>query len=250
MTDRRLGNTSLTTLSRVKSLQIEVDAETAVHVGVTGTGPDVVLLTGGPGCVQYLESDEIAPVGFRSWYPEPRGVGRSGGGPHTMEEAITDLEAIRSACEVERWIVVGHSWGSDLAVRYAVQHPRSVAGVVGIAGRGPQRDVTWSAAYERGRPFEPLVEIDWDSDVHASLGDSFTSWIHQPDLWRRLADCPVPMQFVAAGDDIRPSWPTQQLAALVRGGSFRTVPRVPHDFWSTDPRLWSNVVTEACTEFL
>jgi pimeloyl-ACP methyl ester carboxylesterase len=59
-----------------------------LHVGVSGQGPDVVVLTGGPGCVQYLERDELAPTDHRAWYPEPRGVGRSGGGPPTMERTI------------------------------------------------------------------------------------------------------------------------------------------------------------------
>ena len=210
----------LITLRRMQSLMVEVDADTCLHVGVTG----------GPGCVQYLENDEIAPRGFRAWYVEPRGVGRSEGGPHTMDQAVTDLEAIRVRLEVESWIVVGHSWGSDLAVRYAVEYPTSVVAVVGIAGRGPQRDATWSTSYETGRTSEPLVEIAWVPEVHVSLGASFTEWIHQPDLWRRLADCRVPMQFIAAGDDIRPSWPMQQLATLVPQGSFAAVPGVPHDF--------------------
>jgi proline iminopeptidase len=88
--------------------------DAALHVGVTGRGPDVVVLTGGPGCVQYLERDEISPRDHRAWYPESRGVGRSGGGPHTMEEAIADLEGIRMAVGVGTWIVVGHSWGCHL----------------------------------------------------------------------------------------------------------------------------------------
>lgn len=221
-------------LRRVESLMVEVEAGTCLHVGVTGDGQDVLVLTGGPGCVQYLENDEIAPPGFRTWYAEPRGVGRSKGGPHTMEQGLLDLEAVRAGVGVESWIVVGHSWGSDLAVRYAVEHPKSVVAVVGIAGRGPQRDATWSTCYDTGRPSEPRVDIDWVPEVHASLGASFTTWIHQPELWRRIADCSVPMQFIAAGDDIRPSWPLQQLAALVSQGSFATVPGVPHDFWSTD----------------
>src|SRR5580765_6996124 len=116
----------------MKSQLIKVDGA-VLHVGVTGAGPDVVVLTGGPGCVQYLESDHIAPQGFRAWYPEPRGVGRSTGGPHTMQRAIGDLEAIRRAVGVDSWIVLGHSWGCDLAVRYAVEHPGAVAAVVGIA---------------------------------------------------------------------------------------------------------------------
>jgi len=158
--------------------------DVALHVGVTGHGPDVVVLTGGPGCVQYLERDDISPRGHRVWYPEPRGVGRSGGGPHTMEQAVDDLESIRQAAGVGSWTVVGHSWGSDLAVRYAVEHPDAVTALVGIAGRGPQRDRSWSEAYEAGTASEPVVDIDWDPAVHASLGRSFTEWIHRPDLWR------------------------------------------------------------------
>jgi len=229
----------------VKSRVIDVEG-TPLHVGVTGDGPDVVILTGGPGCVQYLERDEIAPTRHRAWYPEPRGVGRSAGGPHDMARAIADLEAIRKAVGVENWIVLGHSWGCDLAVRYAVEHPPSVTAVVGIAGRGPQRDRTWSEAYEAGKANEPAVEIDWDPAVHAALSDSFSEWIHRPDLWSGLRDCEVPMQFVAAGDDIRPSWPLAQLAALVPRGSFSSIPGVPHDFWSTDPDVWAATVTAAC----
>ena len=52
-------------------------------------------------------------------------------------------EGIRAGVDVASWIVLGHSWGSDLAVRYAVDHPDSVVAVVGLAGRGPQRDSTW-----------------------------------------------------------------------------------------------------------
>jgi proline iminopeptidase len=218
----------------------------ALHVGVTGHGPDVVVLTGGPGCVQYLERDELAPRGHRAWHPEPRGVGRSTGGPHTMEQAIDDLEAIRISAGVGTWTVVGHSWGSDLAVRYAVDHPEAVTAVVGIAGKGPQRDRTWSEAYHGGLATAPVVDIDWVPEVHAALSDSFTEWIHRPGLWRGLADCGVPMHFIAAGADIRPSWPLEQLAALVPAGRFSTVPGVPHDFWSTHPEQWTRTVTEAC----
>lgn len=220
--------------------------DATLHVAVTGQGPDIVVLTGGPGCVQYLERDEISPPGHRAWYPEPRGVGRSGGGPHTMQEAIADLEGIRAAVGVDTWIVVGHSWGCELGVRYAVEHPRSVAAVVGVAGTGPQRDRDWSAAYEAGKDAEPVVDIDWVPAVHAALRDSFTDWIHGPRLWRGLADCDVPMHLIAAGDDIRPSWPLAQLAALVPYGKFSTVPGVPHDFWFTHPEVWTKTITDAC----
>jgi proline iminopeptidase len=221
-----------------------------LHVGGSGSGTDVVMLSGGPGCVQYLEEDRLVPAGVRAWFPEPRGVGRSGGGGHTMAQAVEDLESIRVALGIDEWIVLGHSWGCDLAVRYALDRPISVSRVIGIAGHGLHKDRTWSQQYEELKGTEPELAIPWEPVVWQALQDSFVEWIHEPQLFRALADSPVPMKIIAAGNDIRPSWPLQQLAALVPAGTFDVVPDVPHDFWSTHPDTWLDVVTAACTDVM
>lgn len=82
--------------------------------------------------------------------------------------------------------------------------------------------------------------------MHAALWSSFKEWIHGPTLWRDLADSTAPMRFIAAGGDIRPNWPLQQLATLVPGGAFEVVPDVSHDFWDTDPERWKTTCTTAC----
>ncbi len=217
----------------------------ALHVAQHGEGADVLVLSGGPGLVNYLAVDGLTPEGSRAWLPDPRGVGRSGGGPHSMSQAVHDLEAIRTGVGVARWTVIGHSWGSDLAVRYALDHPGSVSRVVGIAGHGLHKDRSWSERYEAARSSEPELDIAWVEPVWRALQESFLEWIHEPGLFRKLAETQVPMQFVAAGEDIRPSWPLQQLAALVPRGTFETVDGVPHDFWSTHPSTWRDVVSRA-----
>ncbi|GAB7067186.1 alpha/beta fold hydrolase [Mycobacterium hodleri] len=229
----------------MQSTSILADDGASLHVGVTGDGPDVVVLSGGPGCVHYLEADDLAPRGMRAWYPEPRGVGRSGGGPHDLDQAVADLEAVRRVVGVDVWAVLGHSWGSDLAVRYALDHPNRVDSVVGIAGHGLHEDRTWSQDYEASRHLEDDVVIDWVPDVHAALNDSFVQWIHEPGVFRRLADSTVSMSFIAAQNDIRPPWPLRQLAALVPEGRFEELPDVPHNFWATDPAVWVETVTRA-----
>jgi proline iminopeptidase len=211
----------------VKALSVRVDDAT-LHVGVAGDGPDVLVLSGGPGCVNYLADDALAPRGTRAWHPEPRGVGRSGGGAHDLARAVADLEAIRDQGAVESWTVLGHSFGSDLAVRYALDHPTRVRGVVGVAGHGLHQDRSWSTAYAALSHTEDDVVIEWDPTVHESLGDSFVEWIHEPRLFRRLAETPVPMTFLAAGEDIRPDWPLRQLAALAPRGEFRELAGVAH----------------------
>jgi proline iminopeptidase len=56
------------------------------------------------------------------------------------------------------------------------------------------------------------------------------------------------MHLIAAGDDIRPSWPLAQVAAVVPQGRFTVVPDVPHDFWFTHPEVWTRTITNACAD--
>lgn len=230
----------------MESVTVSGGDGTSLHLGVVGDGPDVVVLSGGPGCVNYLEHDALAPAGTRAWFPEPRGVGRSGGGAHDLAQAIADLETIREAVGVNSWTVLGHSFGSDLGVRYALDHPEHVQSVVGIAGHGLHKDRTWSEIYSAHRHVEDSLVIAWDAAVHDSLNASFIDWIHQPPLFRQLADTPIPMTFVAAEEDIRPDWPLRQLAALVPRGQFRDIKGVPHNFWHTHPETWTALVSDLC----
>lgn len=46
------------------------------------------------------------------------------------ERFVAELEAIRKALGVERWHVIGHSWGSALALEYAAAYPEHTASAV------------------------------------------------------------------------------------------------------------------------
>lgn len=234
----------------MQTRMVEAADGTSLSVAVCGDGQDVVLLSGGPGCVHYLAAEHLAPAGVRAWFPSPRGVAPSGGGPHTMTAAIADLEQLRRRLGIDRWTVLGHSWGSDLGVRYALDHPTSVRAMVGVAGHGLHRDRSWSQTYEAGRAKESEpVEIELVPEVYAVLWGSFNEWIHEPDLFRRIADSTVPMHFLAAGRDIRPDWPLRQLAELAPFGSFEEIPDVGHDLWATAPDIWQSVTSSACRRF-
>lgn len=106
---------------------------------VSGTGPPVVLLHGGPGLWDYLDplaallDGEFTVVRF-----DQRGCGRSTGhdGPFTIEQAVDDTDQVRGALGFSRWAVAGHSWGAELALRYAARHPEQTTAVAYIAGVG------------------------------------------------------------------------------------------------------------------
>jgi proline iminopeptidase len=131
-----------------------------------------------------------------------------------------------------------------VAVYYALQCPERVTKVIGIAGCGVHKDRTRSEAYHANKHTEPDIPIDWNPPVHAALQASYVEWMHEPQVLRQLADCRVPMTLIAAELDVRPSWPLEQLAALLPSGTFTRVAGVPHDFWATHPDVWVRVVTE------
>jgi proline iminopeptidase len=49
---------------------------------------------------------------------------------NTTAHLIADLERLRTHLGVERWVLLGGSWGSTLALTYAVTHPERIRAVV------------------------------------------------------------------------------------------------------------------------
>ncbi len=74
------------------------------------------------------------PAVFRVVLFDQRGCGRSR--PHasvvanTTWHLVEDIEAIRTALGIDRWICFGGSWGATLALIYAIKHPSRVAHLV------------------------------------------------------------------------------------------------------------------------
>ncbi len=63
---------------------------------------------------------------------------------NTIQAQIEDIEAIREHLGVERWLVNGVSWGSTLALAYALAHPQRCTAVVIMAvTSGSREEVEW-----------------------------------------------------------------------------------------------------------
>lgn len=98
-------------------------------------GVPVIVLHGGPGggCSPAMRR-YFDPTVYRVVLFDQRGCGRSR--PHASVEANTtwhlveDIERIRRALGIDRWIVFGGSWGATLALVYAQTHPDRVAHLV------------------------------------------------------------------------------------------------------------------------
>lgn len=98
-------------------------------------GAPVVVVHGGPGgAIRPYYRRLIDPERQQGVFFDQRGCGRSlpaGALVHnTTPDLVADMERLRAHLEFERWIVLGGSWGSTLALAYAEAHPERVAGLV------------------------------------------------------------------------------------------------------------------------
>ncbi|MCP4504412.1 MAG: prolyl aminopeptidase [Deltaproteobacteria bacterium] len=98
-------------------------------------GTPVIFFHGGPGGgIDPAHRRYFNPDRYRIVLFDQRGSGRST--PHaklehnTTWDLIADAECIRERLGIEKWQVFGGSWGSTLALAYAVTHPDRVTSVV------------------------------------------------------------------------------------------------------------------------
>jgi proline iminopeptidase len=115
----------------------------------TGTGEPLLLCHGGPGLWDMFGDAAAMLRGeLRLIRWDQRGCGRSERrGPYSMARAVADLDAVRAYFELEKVALLGHSWGAQLALRYALDHPERVGKLVYVSGTGLGFD--WHAAYEK-----------------------------------------------------------------------------------------------------
>lgn len=98
-------------------------------------GFPVLALHGGPGGGASPEMRRLFdPERYRVILHDQRGCGRSTPyadlSENTTWDLIKDIEKLRERLDIDRWLVMGGSWGSTLALAYAATHPDRVAGLI------------------------------------------------------------------------------------------------------------------------
>jgi proline iminopeptidase len=97
--------------------------------------PPLLFIHGGPGAGSYdflaFQGDRLGQS-FRLTAVDQRGVQQSDPltGPVSEQDLIADFEALREKLGVDKWSILGHSYGGRLALRYAAAHPDAVTKVV------------------------------------------------------------------------------------------------------------------------
>jgi proline iminopeptidase len=98
-------------------------------------GIPAIYLHGGPGSGCQPDHRRLFdPERFHAVLFDQRGAGRSRPkgqrNDNTLPHLIADMELIREKFGIERWMIVGGSWGATLALAYAQAHPDRVTAIV------------------------------------------------------------------------------------------------------------------------
>ncbi len=142
--------------------RLPVDSHHTLYLEQHGRqdGVPAVFLHGGPGSgCQRIHARQFDPALFRAVLFDQRGAGLSEPRlcltDNTTWHLVEDMERIRAALAIDRWLVVGGSWGSTLALAYAERYPERVSGLVLRAVfLGTPAEVRW-AFRDAARTFRP-----------------------------------------------------------------------------------------------
>ena len=98
-------------------------------------GKPVIFLHGGPG--GYISPDNrrwFNPKKFNVILFDQRGCGKSAPSgnleENTTQDLVSDIKKLSEFAGFKKFIVFGRSWGSSLALAYAITHPKTVKALV------------------------------------------------------------------------------------------------------------------------
>lgn len=221
-------------------------------------GKAAVVLHGGPGsgCMEW-QRRLFDPGRYRVVLLDQRNCGRSR--PHasepgidlsanTTENLIADIERLREHLGIERWLVLGGSWGSTLSLAYAEAHPGRVSEMVlfGVTtGRHSEVDWTFRGGLSAFFPeqWERLAEGVPEEERGGDIVEAYYRLVMDPDpgVHERAAEewC--------LWESATPAWPPAvELAERFRDPAYalafaRIVTRYAgHNLWLEDGVLLRN----------
>ena len=116
---------------------LNVSALHTIYFELAGnsSGIPVIFLHGGPGGgIESIYRQYFNPEKYKIILFDQRGCGKST--PHAeLEENTTwdlvgDIEKLRSHLKIDNWIIFGGSWGSTLALTYAIKYPEKCKSLI------------------------------------------------------------------------------------------------------------------------
>ena len=116
--------------------KVTLSSGARLHYQQIGEGPDLVMIHGLTGnlAVWHLQIIPMISNRFRTLTYDLRGHGYSDVTPdgYSCDQMASDLLELLDALEIERPPMVGHSYGADISLYFALNHPERVSEVIAI----------------------------------------------------------------------------------------------------------------------
>jgi len=124
----------------MRGQRINVDGGCNLYCEVEGHGVPMVLINGGPGGTHHVFHPHFSRARdfAKVMYYDQRGCGLwdyQPGAGYSIDQAVNDLEKLRTALKIERWVVLGWSYGGLLAQCYAIRYSSAVNGLILVAAQ-------------------------------------------------------------------------------------------------------------------
>lgn len=229
--------------------------QTSLHYRVIGDGPRNVLLVHGwmvSGAVFDELVEKLDTTGLRLVIPDLRGSGGSAApaSGYTLEQHGRDVLAVADHAGLERFTVVGHSMGGQIAQWVAAQEPSRVEGLVllntvpasGLPLPPDAAGLFRTSAGDRekqkmilGMACKQLTEAalerllkDAGAVSRASIEGSFDAWTGG-GIEAKLASITAPTLVLATDDAfLPPAFLREKVVSLIRGARLAYLPGPGH----------------------
>jgi proline iminopeptidase len=158
-------------------------------------GKPAVFVHGGPGSGCSPTTRQVFdPLRYRAVIFDQRGCGRSTPsaadpntdlGHNTTDHLIADMEKLRELLGIDRWLLIGGSWGSTLILAYAERFPHRISEIIIFPVTTCRRsEIDW--LYRGVRMFFPeqwrrFAALAPESDREGNLPAAYARLMADPD---------------------------------------------------------------------
>ena len=119
-----------------------------LHYKTFGTGEPLLIINGGPGldCEGFNHLAELFSDKYMTILYDQRGTGKStlntiDTSTVTMDLMANDIEIIRKELNIDKWVVLGHSFGGWMAEHYATLYSDKIKGLILSSSGGIDMEV-------------------------------------------------------------------------------------------------------------
>ena len=160
--------------------------DTRLFVVQRGKGYPLIILHGGPGLDHHEFADYLDPLcdQFRLILVDMRAQGKSDMCPEktwTLEQMARDVVSLANALGLEKYALLGHSYGAFVALQNAVDFPGAAAQTIVSGGVPSSRFL--EVVDKNLEEFEPVelreqVADSWAREATAKTQEDFASLMH------------------------------------------------------------------------